>query len=100
MIDINKLTSAICDMEDIKRSIPKDIKSLPKDHDGTEYTIGECIDDVLEYLKEIEKQKEYSNENRTMGRKSNETVFQNRLHRSRMVVVVMCVWRKIATIVR
>ena len=58
MIDINKLTSAICDMEDIKRSIPKDIKSLPKDHDDTEYTIGECIDDVLEYLKEIEKQKE------------------------------------------
>ena len=58
MIDMDKLTSAICDMEDIKRSIPKDIKSLPKDHDGTEYTIGECIDDVLEYLKEVEETKE------------------------------------------
>jgi len=55
MIDINRLTSAICDMEDIKRSIPQKIKSLPKDNEGTEYTIGECIDDVLEYLKEIEK---------------------------------------------
>ena len=40
MIDMDKLTSAICDMEDIKRSIPKDIKSLPKDHDGTEYTLS------------------------------------------------------------
>ena len=57
MIDMNKLTSAICDMEDIKRNIPKKIKSLPKDNEGTEYTIGECIDDVLEYLKEIEETK-------------------------------------------
>ena len=36
MIDINRLTSAICDMEDIKRSIPQKIKSLPKDNEGTE----------------------------------------------------------------
>ena len=57
MIDINKLTSAICDMEDIKRIIPKKVKSLPKDNEGTEYTIGECIDDVLEYLKEMEETK-------------------------------------------
>ena len=54
MINIDKLTSAIFDMYDLKKSIPKDIKSLPKDNDGTEYTIGECIDDVLEFLKELE----------------------------------------------
>ena len=61
-IDINKLTSAICDIEDVKRSIPKGIKSLPKDNDGTEYTIGECINDVLEFLKELESDNGVSNE--------------------------------------
>ena len=58
----NKLTSAICDIEDVKRSIPKGIKSLPKDNDGTEYTIGECINDVLEFLKELESDNGVSNE--------------------------------------
>ena len=58
----NKLTSAICDIEDVKRSIPKGIKSLPKDYDGTEYTIGECINDVLEFLKELESDNGVSNE--------------------------------------
>ena len=54
MIYKNDLTSAICDMWDIKRSVPKDIQKLPKDNQGTEYTIGECIDDVLDYLQSLE----------------------------------------------
>ena len=54
----NDLTSAICDMWDIKRSVPKDIQKLPKDNEGTEYTIGECIDDVLNYLQSLEKKEQ------------------------------------------
>ena len=54
MIYKNDLTSAICDMWDIKRSVPKDIQKLPKDNQGTDYTIGECIDDVLDYLEKLQ----------------------------------------------
>tara|TARA_R100001369_G_scaffold37644_1_gene63032 strand:+ start:4233 stop:4409 length:177 start_codon:yes stop_codon:yes gene_type:complete len=50
----NKLTSALCDMYDLKRSIPKNIKKLPKDNEGTQYTIGECIDDVIDYLESLD----------------------------------------------
>jgi hypothetical protein len=60
MINVNDLTSAICDMEDIKRSVPKNIQKLPKDNEGTQYTVGECIDDVLDFLKSIE-EKEWMN---------------------------------------
>ena len=52
------LASAICDMWDIKRSVPKDIQKLPKDNEGTEYTIGECIDDVLDYLQSLEREEQ------------------------------------------
>jgi hypothetical protein len=58
MMSNNDLTSAICDMWDIKRSVPKDIQKLPKDNEGTDYTIGECIDDVLDYLHSKENEDE------------------------------------------
>ena len=57
-MNINKLTSAICDMEDIKETIKK--KKLwehLKDNEGTEITIGDCVDDVLDFLKELEEEK-------------------------------------------
>ena len=51
----NKLTSAICDMEDIKQSIKMSgLWNHPKDSDGTEITLGDCIEDVLDFLKETE----------------------------------------------
>ena len=51
-MNYNELTSVICDMEDIKTTIKK--KGLwehPKDSDGTVFTIGDCIEDVLGFLK-------------------------------------------------
>tara|TARA_R100000963_G_scaffold9453_1_gene6271 strand:+ start:1271 stop:1477 length:207 start_codon:yes stop_codon:yes gene_type:complete len=51
----NDITSAICDMEDIKATIKKKgLQDIPKDNDGTEITLGDCIDDVLDYLLNIE----------------------------------------------
>ena len=50
----NKVTPALCDMYDLKRSIPKNIKKLPKDNEGTQYTIGECIDDVIDFLESLD----------------------------------------------
>ena len=47
----NEITSALCDMEDIKNALSDDIKNQPKDNEGTEITIGDCIHDVIYLLK-------------------------------------------------
>lgn len=49
----NEIESALMDMYDIRRTIPKKVKNQPKDNDGTETTIGECIDDVIWVLENI-----------------------------------------------
>ena len=53
-MSINKLDSALCDMYDIKRALSQEIKQLPKDNDGTEITISDCIDDVIDFLEGLE----------------------------------------------
>ena len=53
-MNINKLDSALCDMYDIKRALSKETMRLPKDNDGTEITISDCIDDVIDFLEELE----------------------------------------------
>jgi hypothetical protein len=52
--DINKLASALCDMYDIKRALSEEAMQLPKDNDGTEITISDCIDDVIGFLEELD----------------------------------------------
>ena len=54
MQSINKLDSALCDMYDIKRALSKETMQLPKDNDGTEITISDCIDDIIDFLEELE----------------------------------------------
>jgi len=54
MVNLNDLQSAICDMVDIEKSIPQKIQNYPKDNEGTEITIGECISDVLYFLRSLE----------------------------------------------
>ncbi len=60
----NEITQALFDMYDIKNILEDEIsqemnipiKKLPKDFDGTDITIGDCINNVisiLEYLEEI-----------------------------------------------
>ena len=56
----NDLTCALFDMYDVRNAlnnsdVPIQIKFLPKDNDGTEFTIGECIDNVIYFLEELEK---------------------------------------------
>ena len=50
MIDSNQLSSALCDMYDIRSALSTRMKNKPKDNDGTEITIGDCIDDVILFL--------------------------------------------------
>ena len=58
MKDINKndLSSALCDAYDIKdRLRAYDIKDKPKDTEGSETTVGDCINDIIDFLEELEK---------------------------------------------
>jgi len=52
----NEITSALCDMEDIKNALSDDIKNQPKDNEGTEITIGDCIHDVIYLLRNLKEQ--------------------------------------------
>mgnify|MGYP003658014108 CR=1 FL=1 len=54
LIDQNALSSAMCDMIDIRNALSKRVKNSPKDNDGTEITIGMCIDDVILFLESLE----------------------------------------------
>ena len=54
MINLNAVSSALCDMYDIRNALSAKVKKMPKDNEGTEYTIGECIDDVIEFLEALE----------------------------------------------
>jgi hypothetical protein len=51
-IQNNDLTSALCDLYDIRRTLTPRVKAGPKDNEGTDTTIGECLDAVIEMLEE------------------------------------------------
>jgi len=51
---LNETQSALCDMYDVRNAVPDKIKKLPKDNDGSEITVGQCIDDVILFLEELE----------------------------------------------
>jgi hypothetical protein len=48
-----KLSSLLLDVYDLKRAIPQRVKAMPKDNEGTDFTIGEVIDDIIETLEEL-----------------------------------------------
>jgi hypothetical protein len=56
----NDLTSALFDMYDVRNALNNieadiQIKFLPKDSDGTIFTIDDCINNVIYFLEELEK---------------------------------------------
>jgi len=56
----NDLSSALCDMYDIRNTLPNKVKNQPKDNDGTETTIGDCLDSVIEFLENLERAKNHA----------------------------------------
>ena len=62
IINENNLSSALMDMYDIKNNFHiKKISHLPKDNDGTETTIIDCIDDVIDFLEQLEWSNKHDN---------------------------------------
>jgi hypothetical protein len=50
----SKITSALFDAYDIRNVLSKGIKNRPKDNEGTEFTIGDCLDDMISTLEELD----------------------------------------------
>jgi hypothetical protein len=48
-----KISDALFDMYDIRRTLSKTIKNKPKDNDGSIFTVGDCIDNVIEFLEQL-----------------------------------------------
>jgi hypothetical protein len=49
------ISSALLDMYDIRTVLSAKIKNKPKDNDGTIFTVGDCIDSVIEFLEDLER---------------------------------------------
>jgi hypothetical protein len=50
----NSITDALCDAYDIRNVLSAKIKNRPKDNEGTEFTIGDCLDTIVSTLEEME----------------------------------------------
>ena len=49
------ISSALLDMYDIRNVLSAKIKNKPTDNDGTIFTVGDCIDSVIEFLEDLER---------------------------------------------
>lgn len=59
------ISDVLCDLYDIKKmAMYYGFDKKPKDNDGSEITIGDCLDNVIEQLEEEEKNNEHRNDYR------------------------------------
>ena len=52
-VDPSKLESCIAELETLIASLDKKFKQSPKDYEGSEITIEDCLSDVLDFLKSL-----------------------------------------------
>jgi len=55
LMNKDMISSALFDMYDIRNVLSTKIKNQPKDNDGTIFTVGDCIDSVIEFLEDLER---------------------------------------------
>jgi CMP-2-keto-3-deoxyoctulosonic acid synthetase len=72
-VNTNELSSAVCDLVDVKETLSNKIKKMPKDNEGSEITIGDCLEDVLSFLHSLEAQVP-NNQTQTKDERINETL--------------------------
>ena len=53
LLDLYDIRSALLDLYDIRNSLSEDVKNQPKDSEGSEITIGDCLTDVIETIEGI-----------------------------------------------
>ena len=54
MIDSNALSDAVLNMYDIRQALPERVKNKSLHEPTTDYTIGDCLDDVILFLEQLE----------------------------------------------
>jgi len=54
MTNVEAISSALLDAYDIREALSNRIKNRPKDNDGTGFTIGDCLDSIIETLEALE----------------------------------------------
>ena len=61
MLDQNKVSDAVLNMYDIRDALSKAVKRKRILDPDTDYTIGDCIDDVILFLESLEERIEDEN---------------------------------------
>lgn len=54
MIDSNALSDAVLNMYDIRQALSYRVKNKSLHEPTTDYTIGDCLDDVILFLEQLE----------------------------------------------
>ena len=57
-INTETISDLLCDAQDVRNALrfaQGDLLNEPKDNDGTDITIGDCLDNIIETLEEIRK---------------------------------------------
>jgi hypothetical protein len=52
-MNLDKIQSALMDAYDIRDALSDKVKNQPKDDDGTDITIGDCLYDIILTLEEL-----------------------------------------------
>ncbi|NDB69115.1 MAG: hypothetical protein EB015_14115 [Methylocystaceae bacterium] len=55
-----KISDALFDMYDIRRTLSQKIKNKPKDNDGSIFTVGDCIDNVIDFLEQLREEQSHA----------------------------------------
>lgn len=59
MLDQNEVSNAVLNMYDIRDALSKRTKSKPlHDDTGSDYSVGDCIGDVILFLESLEGEQE------------------------------------------
>lgn len=53
---LDDIQSALFDAYDIRNALSDKMKNRPKDNDGTDITIGDCLDDIISTLESLEQE--------------------------------------------
>ena len=53
---LNDIQSALFDAYDIRNALSDKMKNRPKDNEGTDITIGDCLDDIIGTLETLEQE--------------------------------------------
>ena len=53
---LDDIQSALFDAYDIRNAFSDKMKNRPKDNDGTDTTIGDCLDDIISTLESLEQE--------------------------------------------